>query len=111
MIELQAELIRRPNRSDAACRAAAGHGRQLSRWIPQLRSEDQGELYLPPGFIGWHVGIKPPTPASEVRDALVQMDAIEGVEIVVVGDVDPQRIEAAVRRLWADWQPPAGSRL
>jgi predicted Zn-dependent peptidase len=111
MLELQAELIRRPNRSKAACLAAAEHGRQLSRWMPQLRSGNQVELYLPPGFIGWHAGINPPTQASELRGALDRLDRIEGVEIVVVGDVDPQRIQAAVRRLWADWRPPAGSGL
>jgi len=107
MIELQAELLRRPNRTSSACHAAVQSVRRLQAWIDQIPCGRQQDWYVPPGLVGWRAGASFLLDAAWVKRNLSALDAIREVEIQVVGDVDSKKTAEIAALLWADWQPTA----
>ncbi len=109
MIELQADLIRHPDRSDAALAA----GFEALQAVLALRATEpltplEDTAYLPPGLIGWcESGRFLPQIVDQLSAALAYLAAIEDVEVLIVGDVPPAPAIEAARAAWRDWTPPA----
>ena len=106
MVELQAELLRSPDRSEAACKTAYDRLYALADMRTRTRVEARAEeVHLPPGMIGWREpGIFLPINAADVAFKLGQLAEIERVEVYVVGDVPPAVVFEAVRTAWSDWK-------
>jgi zinc protease len=109
MIELQADLIRRPDGSDAALEA----GFEALQRVLTLRAAPpltplEDTAYLPPGLIGWsESGRFLPQIVDQLSAVLASLAAIEDVEVLIVGDVSPAPAIEATRAAWRDWTPPA----
>lgn len=109
MIELQAELIRFSNRSDSACADATRGLRRANEIARAMPRPWQDRLYVPPGVIGWRFDAWSSGSPRQVADRLKRLDEIQAIEVLVVGDVEPEPVREAVRQAWEPWRPVAKS--
>ena len=107
MIALQAELLRHPNDSDAACARAA----ERLECASEIRARTAGKhyadgAYVPPGLIGWRtLAVVLGRSKTNLQSRLGRLRTVYAVEVVVVGDVQPAKVLDAARAAWAGWQP------
>jgi len=104
MTELQADLIRHPNRSEAACRAGAARIRDFLQNRVGRTACNESETYVPPGLIGW-VPAMTGLQTADWNDALRQLGLVQSIEVIIVADAEPERVFEAVESVWADWSP------
>lgn len=108
MIELVADLMRRPNLDkslwEPATRALWGLMR-LQEGEPPEYTQDR--YHLPPGVVGWHQGcFYVPRYLEEIEAAAGAVpEYMRQIEVIVVGDVDAEALAAAMQGAWADWKP------
>ncbi len=110
LVEAQALLLRRPERSAVAVERAF---ERLCTWFDAPVSPAEraaARRPVPPDAIGW----RPPayfSPLSrgEVAEKLAQLDAIAAVHVVVVGDTNAELALEAIRAAWGDWSPSANA--
>jgi predicted Zn-dependent peptidase len=105
MIELQAEVICYPDRSESACRTGSRRIDELLRQPGIDAVSNEAETYLAPGLIAW-VPIMATLETANFREALRRLEHVQAVEVLVVADVEPERVFEAVELAWSDWSPP-----
>ncbi|MFH1749094.1 MAG: insulinase family protein [Planctomycetota bacterium] len=110
LIELQAKLLRYPNHDPDAIQGAVTRGLALRKWLEQTDHGDVYQYYLPPGFLGWTAGMRPIVDAQRLSENLAELDEVHDVQLLVVGDVEPQSVMAAATRVWSDWTTSAAAR-
>ena len=105
LIELQAELLRRPQTSPQACARAAQLRQKYAESLRLAIEAGEVAAYVPSGFISAaHSAPEYPGSADEVREALASLHNIEQVEIVAIGDFSREDLLGAVEAAW----PAAG---
>ena len=102
MIELQAELLRFPNRSVAGCANGATRMAWLRTWCAELSPGESREIYLPPGLIGCASTDRFAANADTLRHALARLHTRRRVEIVVTGAVEPNRVCEVAADVWSE---------
>ena len=105
LIELQAELLRRPQTSPQACARAAQLRQEYAESLRLAIEAGEVAAYVPDGFIGL-TEFSPayPETAEAIRKALTALQNIDEVEIIAIGDFSREDLLSAVEAAW----PAAG---
>jgi hypothetical protein len=101
LMELQAELLRRPQTSEQACARAAELRHKHAELLQAASRAGEIGAYVPDGFIGVALSPEYPETAREVHDALNALQHIEQVEIIAIGDFSRALLVSAIEAAWA----------
>jgi len=105
LIELQAELLRRPQTSPQACARAAQLRQKYAESLQLAIEAGEVAAYVPDGFIGLtEFSAAYPETAEAIRKALTALQNIDEVEIIAIGDFSREDLLSAVEAAW----PAAG---
>jgi zinc protease len=107
LVELEAELIRFPQTSHAACARAAELRQAGEDLLKAAARRGEMQVYVPRGFIGLDCSASEyPENTDEVAAALGELGKVDGVEIIITGDPPREELLNAVRAAW----PASGKR-